>query len=139
MRGRIVLVGTAADRTTLKSLLAGEAFDVVGETADACGAIGIARRLEPDFAVLALDVADDEAPRLLAAMVEACPATRLIGLGPGTSRPAIEAAFRSGLLGYVVKTRAAQELVRALREVARGNVFVSPRASGVLVERYYRG
>lgn len=139
MRPRIVLVGeAAADRTRLKSVLRSEAFEVVGEAADRPAAIDIARRLQPDFAVLALEMPDADAVALLASIAEVCPAIHLIGVGPGRSRGAIESAFRAGLLGYVVRSKAAQELVRALREVGRGNVFVSPRAAGVLVERYRR-
>jgi DNA-binding NarL/FixJ family response regulator len=38
----------------------------------------------------------------------------------------ISAAFSAGACGYVSKRRLATDLARAIREVIRGNVFVSP-------------
>ena len=38
----------------------------------------------------------------------------------------IAAAFSAGACGYVTKRHIASDLVRAIQEVARGNVFLSP-------------
>ncbi|MGE5360133.1 MAG: hypothetical protein ACM3NQ_14045, partial [Bacteroidales bacterium] len=62
--------------------------------------------------------------------------TRFIGIGAIRTRGGLEQVFRAGLLGYVVQARAAVDLLRALRDVGRGEMFLSPQASGALVGPY---
>src|SRR6266511_3788112 len=45
----------------------------------------------------------------------------------------------NGIRGYLVKTQAAEDLVQAIREVARGEIYLSPGVSRVLVEAYLAG
>ncbi len=44
-------------------------------------------------------------------------------------------AFASGIAGYVLKSKAASDLVQAVEEVARGNVYLSPGISGTVVRQ----
>jgi DNA-binding NarL/FixJ family response regulator len=48
-------------------------------------------------------------------------------------------ALRAGARGYVLKSRGAVELVEALREVARGGVYLSPGLSREMAESYLNG
>ena len=45
-------------------------------------------------------------------------------------------AIRLGVKGYVVKTQAPMDLVRAIHEVLRGLTYLSPRVSRTLVDAY---
>jgi two-component system, NarL family, invasion response regulator UvrY len=47
----------------------------------------------------------------------------------------VEAAFAAGALGYVTKREVHRVLVQAIREIAAGRRFVSPRAALALAER----
>ena len=51
----------------------------------------------------------------------------------------VVAALRAGVRGYVVKTQAAAELVRAIREVHAGGIYPSARVSSVDRRRVSRG
>ena len=42
-------------------------------------------------------------------------------------------AFRAGVSGFVLKTKAASDLLLAIREVRRGNMYLSPGISDVVV------
>ena len=44
------------------------------------------------------------------------------------------AALEAGFSGYVLKSQAAAQLVRAIREVGRGSIYLSPGVSRVVVE-----
>jgi DNA-binding NarL/FixJ family response regulator len=45
-------------------------------------------------------------------------------------------ALRAGIRGYVLKSRAAAELVQAIREVSRGSTFLSSDISDTVVDAY---
>src|SRR5207302_10102906 len=45
-------------------------------------------------------------------------------------------ALRAGIKGYVVKTQAAADLVRAINEVQKGMVYLSPGISQTVVQAY---
>jgi DNA-binding NarL/FixJ family response regulator len=49
------------------------------------------------------------------------------------------ALIRSGVRGYVVKTQPAEDLIQAIRIVAAGGTYLSPRASGVVFDAYVSG
>jgi DNA-binding NarL/FixJ family response regulator len=56
-----------------------------------------------------------------------------------TDEHQVLAALRAGIRGYVVKTQAAEDLVHALRNIMRGEVYLSPGISRVVVEAYLNG
>jgi DNA-binding NarL/FixJ family response regulator len=64
------------------------------------------------------------------------PGARVVLLTMHTEEHQIVAALRAGIRGYVVKTQAAEDLVYAIREVIRGEIYLSPGVSRVFVEGY---
>jgi DNA-binding NarL/FixJ family response regulator len=51
-----------------------------------------------------------------------------------TEDPYVFEALAAGLVGYVVKTQVAVDLVEALREVLQGMISVRPRVAGAVVQ-----
>ena len=48
----------------------------------------------------------------------------------------VRAALRAGIAGYVLKTQAAADLLRAIHEVAAGGLYLSPGISRAVVAAY---
>jgi DNA-binding NarL/FixJ family response regulator len=48
-------------------------------------------------------------------------------------------ALRAGIRGYLLKTQAAEDLVSAIREVMRGEIYLSPGVSRIVVDGYLTG
>jgi DNA-binding NarL/FixJ family response regulator len=69
-------------------------------------------------------------------ILQACPRTRTILLTMHTDDRYVLDALRAGIRGYVVKTQAAEDLVRAIQEVQRGMTYLSPGISRAVVEAY---
>lgn len=121
-------------RDGLKAMLALEGdLDVVGETGDGVDAVAMARRLSPDVVVMDLSLPGRNGVDTTAAIVRACPATRVLVLsmygGPEHVRPAL----RAGASGYLVKGTGVAELVSAIRAVARGESWFSRDIAAMLV------
>jgi DNA-binding NarL/FixJ family response regulator len=86
---------------------------------------------------------DIELPRLngleaTERIVQDMPDVRVLVLSVHTDRRSVSRALRMGASGYMQKDSAFEELVRALRLVARGKTYLSPSIAGVVVEDYVR-
>ena len=125
-RTRILL---ADDHTlmldALKNLLEPE-FEVVGTCADGLSLVEAAPGLSPN--VIVLDIGMPNMNGLLAGqrLKQAMPSVKLIYLTMNHDPDLAGEAFRLGASGYLLKNSAAAELVRAIREVVRGGVYVTP-------------
>ena len=121
---------------SLKAVLEREGFQVVGEAADGREAVRLARALRPDVA--ALDVSMPFLNGLDAAreIQKACPRTRTILLTMHGEDSYVLRALQMGIRGYVLKSQAVTDLVRAVQEVSRGATYLSPGVSAAVVEAY---
>ena len=121
---------------SLKAVLEREGFQVVGEAADGREAVRLARALRPDVA--ALDVSMPLLNGLDAAreIQKACPRTRTILLTMHAEDTYVLQALQMGVRGYVLKSQAVTDLVRAVQEVSRGATYLSPGVSAAVVEAY---
>jgi len=126
-------------RDGLKALLAREGLEVVGEAADGHEAVRLASAVSPD--VVVMDLAMPLLNGLDAAreILRAAPRMGVVLLTMHAEDHQVIAAMRAGVRGYVVKTQAAEELVRAIRDVAGGRVHLGSGASKVLVDAYIGG
>ena len=121
-------------REGLKNLLVKHDFDVVGEADDGHEACRLAAELRPDIAVL-----DYSMPRLngIEAAREVrrdCPSVKIVLLTMHAEDRYVLEALRAGVNGYVVKTQAATDLIRAIHEVWRGRTSLSPLVAHSVVD-----
>lgn len=123
-------------RQGIKGLLEKAGHTVVGEAADGREALKLAQTLTPDIAVL--DVSMPLLNGLDAAreIQRVSPATKTILLTMYTDKGYVLQALRAGAKGYVLKTQAAEDLIRAIREILRGEVYLSPSVAVAVVEAY---
>jgi two-component system response regulator NreC len=130
----------AVVREGLRALLEREPdVRVVAEAADGREALRLAGETRPDVAALDFSMPllnGLDAARELAAR-ERGPRTILLTMHDD-ERYVLE-AVRAGVRGYVVKKQAAADLVRAIREVAAGRVYLSPGVSAAVAEAIRSG
>jgi two-component system, NarL family, response regulator NreC len=126
-------------RQGFRALLEQEGFEVVAEATNGQEAVRQAQALNPEIAILDLVMPLLNGVDAARSILEACPRTRVILLTMHTEEHQIAAALRAGIRGYLVKTQAAEDLVEAIREVARGEIYLSPGVSRVVVDAYLAG
>lgn len=116
----------------LASLLQDE-FNMVGTVGDGGALIDAARELRPDVIVTDMAMPGlsglDALRRLRAEGVE----TKVIFLTMHADAQLAGEALRAGASGYVLKHSAGEELIRAIREVLQGRVYLTPRIAGDVV------
>lgn len=122
-------------REGLRALLTREAdLRVVGEAGDGREALRLAQAVRPDVAALDLSMPllnGLEAARQMAAW-DRPPRTILLTMH--TEEHYVLEALRAGVRGYVLKKQAAADLVRAIREVVSGGVYLSPGVSATVAD-----
>ena len=111
-------------------------LDVVGEAADGAEAIELARRLRPDVVLM-----DIRMPRLDG--VEATRTLAEIGqkvliLTTFDLDEYLFAAVKAGASGFLLKDVPADDLIAAVRAVARGDALVEPRMTRRLLTEFAR-
>lgn len=123
-------------REGLKSLLEREGFQVVGEASDGHEAVRIAQSLHPDVAVLDFAMPLLNGIDAAREIHKASPSTKIIVLTMYNENRYVFEALRAGVKGYVLKSQAAEDLARAIQEVSRDSVYLSPGISSSVVEAF---
>jgi DNA-binding NarL/FixJ family response regulator len=114
-------------------------ISVVGEADDGDGAVTAATRLRPDVVLM-----DIQMPR-----VDGIEATRrIVGASATTTRVLILTTFerdeyifealRAGASGFLLKNAPPEDLVHAVRVVARGDALLAPSVTRRIIEDYTR-
>lgn len=124
-------------RSGIRALLEGEtSMEVVGEAATGDEAVDKARKIRPDVLVMDLSMPDSdglEATRRIAALdLDVAVLVLTVHAEEEYLVPVVEA----GASGYLTKTSADRELLEAIRVVARGEVYLPPQATKLLLQEY---
>ena len=123
-------------RQGLKTLLDKEGFNVVGEASDGQQAVKLVREHDPDVAVLDLSMPLLNGLDAAREILKTSPRTKPMLLTMHTEDHYVLEALRVGVRGYVMKNHSREDLVRAIVQVARGEVYLSPGISEVVVQAY---
>ena len=123
-------------RQGLRVLLQREGFEVVGEAANGVDAVRLAIETMPDVVVLDYGMPLMNGLAAAREIMVACPRAKLILLTMHADDRYVLEAVRLGVKGYVVKSQAPTDLVRAIHEVLNGMMYLSPRVSRTVVQAY---
>jgi DNA-binding NarL/FixJ family response regulator len=121
-------------REGVRGLLPPAEFVIVAEAADGREAIRLAQRHEPDIAVVDVSMPGLNGVDATREVLRASPRTKVIVLTMHREHPYVIEALRAGARGYVLKSQATAEFLGALRDVARGDVYVPQEYWSVIVE-----
>ena len=129
----------AVVREGLRILLETSGFDVVGEAVDGRQALALVRKLRPDVAVLDVGMPALNGVDAARIMLREAPETRVVVLSVHAEDTFVVGALRAGVRAYVLKTQAAADLIRAIGDVLRGAMYLSPGVSRSLVDAAVNG
>jgi DNA-binding NarL/FixJ family response regulator len=104
----------------------GRVFAIIGTAGDGKQAVDAALRLDPDVLILDISMPLMNGLQAAARLRDVKCRTKIVILTVYEDREYISAAFSCGASAYVSKRHLGSDLVTAIREVLRGNTFVSP-------------
>src|SRR5262245_37194208 len=109
------------------------ALKVVAEADDGAAALARIEELQPDVAVLDMDMPPPDGLAIVRRIREKGWPVATVFLTMHKDAAAFNAALDVGVKGYVVKDGAANEIVGCVKSVAAGHNFFSPTLSGYLL------
>jgi len=101
-------------------------MEVVGEAVDGYEAVEMADTLQPDVILLDLFMPRKDGIEAIGEIKGGNPEARILVLTSFTEDEKVYAAIKAGAMGYLVKDSSPQEILAAIRQVYRGEVFMNP-------------
>lgn len=122
-------------RAGLKLLLESQPdLRVVGEASSGVEALDLAGKLHPDLLLLDLSMPNLGGLEALPVLRKLAPSAKILILTMHDDPQYLRTALKSGASGYVLKKAADSELIFAIRAVLRGEMYVHPSLTRVLLE-----
>lgn len=126
-------------REGLKALLSGHpGMEVVGEAHDGRTACASAKALQPDIVVIDVSMPGMNGIEATRDIRRDCPQVKVLALTVHEERSYLRELLDAGASGYVLKRSAPEDLVHALQVVARGDVYLDPSVTAVVLGRLAR-
>lgn len=116
-------------RQSLKALLEREGFNVIAEADNGLRAVSLARQLSPEVAVLDIGMPLLNGIEAAKQILKAHAATQVVLLTMYEEDIYVLEALRAGVKGYVLKSQAGSDLVKAIHKALRRTVYLSPGVS----------
>jgi DNA-binding NarL/FixJ family response regulator len=104
-------------------------LEVVGEATDGHEAVDAARRLRPDVVLMDLLMPGLDGIAATKLIRQELPGTEIVALTSVLEDALVVGAIRAGAIGYLLKDTKADELRRAIKAAAAGQVQLSPKAA----------
>jgi DNA-binding NarL/FixJ family response regulator len=126
-------------RRGIRELLrARRGWTVVGEAMNGREAVEKANRLKPDVAILDISMPDLDGLQATRQIREVTPNTQVVVLTMHESDQMVRRVLDAGALGYVLKSDLAAHLVKAVKNVSAGKLFLTPRVSDIVLKGFLK-
>ena len=114
-------------------------FRVVGETDDGSDAVQFCKQHGPDIVLMDIAMSGMNGIEATNEILRNNPETRVIILSMYDDEDSVVSAIRSGARAFVLKKASDNDLLDALRTVAKGGSYLSPQVSDRLLSRIQKG
>jgi DNA-binding NarL/FixJ family response regulator len=110
-------------------------IEVVGTASEGATAVRLAAALTPDVVLMDMQMPGMDGVETTKALLQECPAARVVILTSFSDRHRIHAALDAGAIGYQLKDATPAELDAAIRAAARGEAPLAPKVAMALVRQ----
>jgi len=119
-------------------LRARRGWRVIGEAANGREAVEKTNKLKPDVAILDVSMPDLDGLQATRQIRDASPNTEVVVLTMHDSDQMVRRVLDAGALGYVLKSDLAANLVKAVKNVSAGRLFLTPRVSDIVLKGFLK-
>jgi DNA-binding NarL/FixJ family response regulator len=113
-------------------------WTVVGEAMNGREAVEKANRLKPDVAILDISMPDLDGLQATRQIREAVPTIEVVVLTMHESDQMVRRVLDAGALGYVLKSDLATQLVKAVKNVSAGKLFLTAKVSDIVLKGFLK-
>jgi DNA-binding NarL/FixJ family response regulator len=111
-----------------------QGWRVIGEAADGLDAVQKAVALKPDVAIVDLSIPSLDGIEVTRRVGKAVPGTKVLVLTMDESDQMVRRALEAGARGYVLKSDLTDCLPKAIRAIAKGKRFLTPKVSEIVLD-----
>jgi DNA-binding NarL/FixJ family response regulator len=135
---RIVLADDhALVRAGIRSVCeSGDGLTVVAEAADGAHVLELVRTHHPDLVLMDITMKTLNGLEATRQIRRELPGVRVIILSMHASEDYVQQALKAGAAGYLLKDAAVSQLATAIGAVMRGEIYLSPQISRLVVQSY---
>jgi len=108
---------------------------VVGQADSGKSIVGLTLAEQPDVVVMDVSMPGGDGIEATAHILRDCPTVRVVGLSRHSDPGYARRLFEAGAVGYVVKKTSVAELVKAIRVVFAGGIYVDTVMKPLLKDR----
>ncbi|MGA9538507.1 MAG: response regulator transcription factor [Desulfobacterales bacterium] len=124
-------------REGLQSLVEKENdLEVVGMAENGRQALLLARRLKPDVVIMDIAMPELNGVDATRQILDEVPGVKVIALSMHSEKQFVEGMLRAGVMGYLLKESAFEELIKAIRIVCAGKKYLSPDVTDIVLRDY---
>ncbi len=110
-----------------------EEFEIIGEATNGAEAVDLARELQPDVVLMDLLMPVKDGITAIGDIRREMPDVEVIALTSVLEDASVVGAIKAGAIGYLLKDTQSDELRRAIKAAAQGQVQLSPQAAARLM------
>lgn len=107
---------------------------VLGEAVDGVEAVRTVMDLNPDVVVMDLSMPNLNGIDATREILTHAPDTKILALSIHSSRRYVTNMLKAGAKGYILKESAAEELVKGIRSIYRGDIYLDSSITGMVLK-----
>ncbi len=113
-------------------------MEVVGAARDGLTAVRLAAELKPNLILMDISMPELNGIEAARKVLQELPAVKIIMVSMHADRRYVIESLRAGAKGYLLKDSASEELLDAIERVSAGEVYLSGKMSGEIIQDYLR-
>jgi LuxR family maltose regulon positive regulatory protein len=109
---------------------------IVGEAGNGREAMEMARKLSPDVVIMDITMPELDGIEATRGIMAESPNTKVIALSIHGGKRFVVSMLSAGAAGYILKDSAPEELVNGVRAILRGETYMSPKVTELVISQY---
>jgi len=135
-RGRILLADDHALILEGFRTILGPHYDIVGTVTDGISLVDVALESKPDLIILDVTMPLLNGIKAAGQIRKKLPGVKFLFVTMHSSPAYLQAAFKVGATGFVLKSSAREEILDAVEKVMKGRVYITPGVGGESLKQF---
>jgi DNA-binding NarL/FixJ family response regulator len=111
-------------------------LEVVAEASNGRDALARVRDCQPDLVLMDIGMPDMNGVEATRQILAEAPEVKVVALSMHADKRFVASMFQAGATAYLLKKSAARELLEAIGEVMKGQIYLGSQVAGVVVQDY---